>query len=247
MIMLDSNIPEFDPQHDRKRWVAYFDLLGTKARIATGDHYDVFDVYREAIKRLTEGGVSHDQVRSTWFSDTFLLVSTDDSGRSFAQIEQAARLFWYYMLQAHIPLRGAIAFGPMYADFNHRVFVGKAMVEAYEYGENQDWLGLVLCPSAECEMASLGIPVDQRLNYRRWQPVWKNAGSGAHVPIAACAPRVAVNDCDLTVKALQHMADECPPKDRAKYERAIEFHSGTSLRVVRKQPAMPTDGEGEAE
>jgi hypothetical protein len=245
--MLDSNLPEFDPQHDGKRWVAYFDLLGTRRRISTGDHYQVFDVYREAIKRLKVNGGGHDQVCPTWFSDTFLLISTDDSGESFVQIEQAARLFWYYMLQAHIPLRGAIAFGPMYTDFSHRVFVGKAMAEAYEYGENQDWIGLVLCPSAESEMASLGIPVDHRLNYRRWQPVWKNECLRSHEPIAACAPRVAVNDCNQTVESLRRMADECPPKDRGKYERAIEFHSRTSLTVVGKQPSMPTHGEGEVE
>lgn len=231
-----DEVPEFDPQHAQARWVAYFDLLGITDRIRAGDDLGVFEAYQQAIERLEAQGSRSASVHTTWFSDTFLLATDDDSGPSFTQIESVARWFLFFMLQARIPLRGAIACGPMYADFRKRVFFGQAMVEAYEYGESQDWIGLVLCPSAEAAMKNLDLSLDdptkRRHNWSYWNPVWKKAPCDAPKRIGACVPRVVISGKDLTITVLTEMAGWCPEKARDKYARAIEFIRSNAIRIV---------------
>ena len=84
-----------------------------------------------------------------WFSDTFILYSHDNSLKCFSAIARLAHVFSASLIKAHIPFRGAIAYGRLYADYDNGVFFGKGLIEAYEYGEAQDWIGIVLCPSAE--------------------------------------------------------------------------------------------------
>jgi len=150
--MNNARAPQFDLKCEGSRWVAYFDLLGMRARLCERGHMDVFHAYQHVIERLERDRQSHSRVQHTWFSDTFLLATVDDSVASFTELEQVSRWLFYFMLQARIPLRGAIACGSMYADFEHSVFVGDAMIEAYDYGEGQDWIGLILCPSAATAM-----------------------------------------------------------------------------------------------
>lgn len=226
-MMLTTNIPSFDPRHDRVRWVAYFDLLGMRARIRDGDHLGVFEAYQQVIEHLDGRRESHARVGLTWFSDTFVLTTIDDSGPSFSEIEQVARLFMYFMLRAHRPLRGAIAHGPMYADHASRILIGQAMVEAHDFGESQDWIGLLICPSAEAAMERLGLPIAERLDYAHWQPMWKKgkAPQGAPRRVGACLlGRLVDGRSNFNLlDALRAMAAVCPAKDRGKYDRAIDF------------------------
>jgi len=171
-------------------------------------------------------------MHATWFSDTFMLasdvlVTPDDWKRTLPQIEQVSRWFLSFMLQAHIPLRGAIACGPMYADFRHRIFFGSAMVEAHDYGEAQDWIGLLICPSAEAAMDRLGLPIANRLDYAHWQPMWKKGKAPPSAPkrVGACLLGRLFDgrsNFDL-LGTLRAMAAECPAKDVGKYDRAIDF------------------------
>jgi hypothetical protein len=226
-MMQNNAIPQFDPANDRVRWVAYFDLLGMRERIWAGDHFGVFDAYQQVIEHLDSRGRSHARVGFTWFSDTFVLTTADDSGQSFTEIEQVSRLFMYFMLRAQQPLRGAIAHGRMYADHEARILIGQAVVEAHDYGEHQDWLGLLLCPIAEAAMGRLGLPVSESLDYAHWRPVWKGGQGPKDAParIGACLlGRVLDGRSNLDLLgALRAMAASCPAVARPKYERAIQF------------------------
>jgi hypothetical protein len=240
MTMRDPAIPQFNPAHDGSRWVAYFDLLGMRARIQSGGHFEVFDAYQQVIERLERDKVAHSRVNITWFSDTFLLATTDDSGPSFCELEQVCRWLMYFMLQARVPLRGAISCGPMYADFAHRIFIGQAMIEAYDYGEGQDWVGLLICPSAAATMQRLGIPVENRLNYALWEPVWKREPAGAPGRIGACLLGAwgSINGKNMCVEAMTQLAAHSPAKDRAKYERAIQFIASNPRLLVVDGPSQ---------
>ena len=140
------------------------------------------------------------------------------------------------MIEAQIPLRGAIACGHMYADFINRIFVGETLVEAYLYGEAQDWVGYVLCPSAMAVMESLGVPADRRLHYALWAPHWsKQPPPGAPDRLAACllGSWITLNGRNPTRARLQQMAGACEQgKIRAKYERAVQFIDNNQRHVV---------------
>ena len=159
----------YNPANDSHRWLSYFDLLGTRALIESRDHFYVFTVYATAIERARKTLERQPTVSSVWFSDTFLIYTSDDSAQNFAFIDQVSRWFVYFLLTtASIPVRGAISCGNFYADRSSNLYFGPALVEAYEYGEAQDWIGFLLSPSAVTRLDSLGIPAGGLLNYSYW-------------------------------------------------------------------------------
>lgn len=155
----------YDPTCDRKRWVAYFDLLGTKALIRANRIPEVFTAYAQAIEHATREFHQENTVRHAWFSDTFLMYSTDDSASDFVVLDFVARWFAHHLVTRKIPIRGAISSGNFYADRNHGLFLGKALVEAYEHGEVQNWIGYILCPSAVKRLDEVGLPAAKQINY----------------------------------------------------------------------------------
>ena len=227
---------EFESKGDGVRGVAYFDLLGMSQMIEGKRYLAVFDAYQRAIERLERSSVDHSRVHHTWFSDTFVLATTDDSGPSFTEVEQISRWFAYFLIEARIPVRGAIAHGHMYADFTDRIFIGQALVEAYLYGEGQDWVGYVLCPSAVAAMQRLGVPADRRLHYALWTPHWSKrvpAGVPDKLPACLLGSWITLNGRNPIRARLQEMAARHEPgKIRSKYERAVKFLDDNPRRLV---------------
>lgn len=81
-------------------------------------------------------------------------------------MEQAGRLFFQKFILGRIPVRGAISFGKLYSHLGKNIFIGEALIDAYRYGEGQDWLGFLLTPSAVKQMAAVGLPPQNRSHYR---------------------------------------------------------------------------------
>ena len=99
----------FNPSLSCNRWIALFDLLGTRDLLAKGEEIRVFLAYDQAVDELKGRGKWNGSVKHAWCSDTFLILATDDSGQSFGWLELLSRQFMYFLIQARIPLRGAIA------------------------------------------------------------------------------------------------------------------------------------------
>jgi hypothetical protein len=174
-----------DPSKQSKRWVSYLDLLGFTDLIRSKDWVYIFSYYTRAIESCrAERGFG--PVEKSWFSDTFLLYSHGDSAQSFGAIEATTRWFVYFLITAGIPVRGAMSCADFYADKQNNVFFGKALVEAYHYGENQDWIGFVLTPSCVEQMAMIGLPANQRLNYAYWKIPYKKAYENLPEVLPAC-------------------------------------------------------------
>ncbi len=140
-----------DPGRHAVRWVSYLDLLGFTELVRTNDWVRVFSIYSRAVMHATKDlGFDEPRIEKTWFSDTFLLYSPDHTKASFIEIDATTRSFMSGLILAGIPVRGAMACGDFYADKENNVFFGQALIEAHRYGENQNWIGFVLSPSA-CE------------------------------------------------------------------------------------------------
>ncbi|RJR46390.1 MAG: hypothetical protein C4576_10920 [Desulfobacteraceae bacterium] len=133
----------FDQGYSEKRWVGYFDLLGMKDLVRTKHHLSVFTTYSIAMEQ----------------------VKQRQAVSSFAELDHISRWFLYFLIESHIPARGAISFGEFYADKKNSLYFGKALIEAYEYGESQDWIGFVLCPSAETKLNKMGFFTGRMLTY----------------------------------------------------------------------------------
>lgn len=92
---------------------------------------------KEAIENL--------DVHSIQFSDSILLYTEGTTGRDLRAIVTASVRLVGRFAALLIGLRAGIACGEFWHEGN--VFVGKAMIRAYELEQSQDWLGGVLDPA----------------------------------------------------------------------------------------------------
>lgn len=145
-------------------WVAYLDILGFKnmleesrmtvSKASAGRrpmHLDLFvkNHYGDVLDAIQRGNEwCRDMVSIAWFSDSFILFSHDDTLKSFGATIYSAGAFFGEAVCREMPLRGALSFGEFYADVEKGIFLGLALIDAYEYAEAQDWIGLVITPGA---------------------------------------------------------------------------------------------------
>lgn len=214
-----------DPGCYGRRWVAYLDLLGFRKLVCTETWVNIFSVYTQAIEHfMRESGVDEPTIEKVWFSDTFILLSPDDTALSFCAIESAARWFVDSLVSRGIPIRGAISCADLYADKKNRLLFGKALLEAHDYGENQNWIGLVLTPSSVEQMAVIGLPADQRLDYRYWTIPRKKPDEALEKTLPACVIGGSILGYNHCLDELRKMKIRFEGTDYiTKYENTISF------------------------
>ncbi len=224
-----------EPENFSRRWVAYFDLLGFSELVRSERWSNVFSYYSQTLKRFLKDRKADTMVERAWFSDTFLFYSIDDSKDSFLDIEFFARWFTYFSISHGTPLRGAISCGDFYADNQNSIFFGQALVEAYEYGENQNWLGFLLCPSATEEMQAIGLPADKRLDYAYWEIPYKIYSNSLprSLPAYIIGGSVETNGKNVCLKKLKEMKSR-QTDDRLlkKYDNTIRFILSNRRKIV---------------
>jgi hypothetical protein len=129
-------------------FVALIDVLGFKSRILGDSKGESLERYLDRVREALPPDSGFDFVV---FSDTIFITTGGDSEASLQGLVQRCSLLFHLLLLEHIPIRGAIAHGS-YFRWSHSdtgAFVaGKAILDAYEYEKKQDWLGIMLAPSA---------------------------------------------------------------------------------------------------
>ena len=152
-------------------WLACFDVLGFKERILGFEkaygvgNLDCFAdvIYNEALATLQQDVKNWlGKVYICWASDTFVFYTPDDSVESFNFISIAAINFLCRRIRKSptLMMRGALGTGQFYVDKLNNIFLGSAIIDAYEYAEKQNWIGLVVTPSAEKKIRD----IDSKLN-----------------------------------------------------------------------------------
>jgi hypothetical protein len=77
------------------------------------------------------------------FSDSIVFYTRDDSDACFESMLKVSGEFMNGVICGPSRLmRGAIAHGAFFADPESNAYVGRALIDAYELEEAQDWLGL---------------------------------------------------------------------------------------------------------
>lgn len=150
----------------------------------------------------------------SWFSDTFIIFASDDSWESFLLIERASRLFFQRLILKRIPLRGALTVGDLYTQKKKNIFLGKALIDAYEYGNKQNWIGFILTPSVYDRLESRDYfkqGMYRRVQYYEIITHPKKENVFAFTMNAPC------------LEAIQAMENQAPTKDRDKYKNTENF------------------------
>jgi hypothetical protein len=209
----------------RDRWFCYLDLLGFKDLVRGADVGYVVGLYEDVVNKLEAGaeakrplGISY-----SWFSDTFIIFSRSDSLQDFTLLEQAGRLFFQRLILAEIPARGAISHGKLYSNLAKNIFVGEALIEAYEYGEKQNWLGFLLAPSVFRRLDGTELDVRRRYNYRAAPEHEVITHPSPENVFAFAFNNATVNGANPLLSAIQRMKRKAAEPYRIKYENTERF------------------------
>jgi len=218
--------------NDGTRWVGYFDLLGTRKLVADGKMREVFRSFAEAAKGLETLNRPGTAVLNAWFSDTFIIYSDNDSQQAFAVVEKTCRWFMTHLIWHNVPVRGSISCGRFYSDRASSIYFGPALIEAYEWGEGQDWIGLVLCPSCIERLENLNqSPADYKYYVEYVTAPFMKSPPGDARRCAACIlgdwVRTGHSGPSDLLPNLREMRDmQTDAKIIRKYSRAIDFIEG---------------------
>jgi hypothetical protein len=215
----------YRPLRYRQRWFCYLDLLGFTSLVHNKNIEQVIPLYKQALDHLREEAKPKKRLGLiySWFSDTFIIYSRDDTEREFSYVEQVGRLFFQKLVLHHIPVRGALTHGSLYSQSSENIFVGPALIDAYNYAEKQKWLGFILTPSVFKRLDKTSLALDKRAHYR---PV-SEPGIICHEPsspiYAFAFNNGTVNGRNPYLAALEHMKAAAPMDAKDKYDKTIAF------------------------
>ena len=149
------------------------------------------------------------------------MYTPDDSPRSYAVIQQAAKHFFEECLYSSIPIRGAVSVGTFVRSHDGMALMGGAFIDAHTYGDDQDWLGLILTPSAIEKAKSYGL-----------DPSRHDFVFSTDIPMRKCkesevaAYRLqngSANYSSPLLPILENMKHKAGSAHHAKYDRTIDF------------------------
>ena len=131
-----------------KRAIAYFDILGFKAKVENMPINELAHKYEEIVRQtdgvftVKNGTVVSKQVCHRYiFSDSIFLIAEEDSDESFMDLFFYAWRLMQMFIAAGFPLRGAMTYGDIYVNFEKNIFLGRAISEAAVLEGKQNWIG----------------------------------------------------------------------------------------------------------
>tara|TARA_R110002074_G_scaffold401634_1_gene600634 strand:- start:15944 stop:16609 length:666 start_codon:yes stop_codon:yes gene_type:complete len=208
-----------------KRWFSYFDLLGFANLVRTSEIHNVLPIYEKVLEAIEEKADPKRAkgINYSWFSDTFIIFTKGSTLEEFSLIEQASRLFFQKLILHEIPVRGALTFGDLYTQQEKNIFLGEALIDAYEYGENQNWLNFVIAPSAYNALNKLDFPMEERAHYRLVEQNGVITHSKTENVFAFAFNNGTVNLQNPFLEALIAMKEKSPMSVHNKYNNTIDF------------------------
>jgi hypothetical protein len=88
--------------------------------------------------------VIKDRLRTFIFSDTIVIFSLSDEDQDLLAMLIFSSELFKNSLHSCVPLRGGIAHGNFFFNFDKSLFLGKALVCAYSLGEEAQWYGITV-------------------------------------------------------------------------------------------------------
>jgi hypothetical protein len=151
-------------------YVAFLDVLGFSALVNSDETGEKVEQYRDSVERAT----ARSDVKSVVFSDSIVLTAEDPRPESFLTLVGACSTLMSDLLKADIALRGAIAFGRFTrSTVGDGVFVaGPALIDAYNWETKQDWVGVMIAPTALGAVRDLGARCRVEQAYAGTDSLW---------------------------------------------------------------------------
>lgn len=158
------------------RFVAFLDIMGFRDRIFRDIHKDIEKMFITfyptiaSIRKETQMRLNGTHpfpkvqdvfgkaiVRPVIFSDSILLVSSDDSPESVHNVLFYVGWVFKDALIAGIPLKGAIAYCEQTADFEKSLHFGRPLIDAFDLQDELRLYGIILHHTAEKHLEEIGF------------------------------------------------------------------------------------------
>lgn len=144
-------------------WVAYFDILGFKAIVEDAAQHDAkLQILKETLDETVEElkndvEAQKEYVDFQFYVDTFIIHSKSEKINDYPSLVRISKKFIHRCIIKRLPARGAISYGELIFGHNRKILLGKAFLESYKYGEDQNWVGLILTPSASSRLIECNL------------------------------------------------------------------------------------------
>ncbi len=144
-----------DIMRTRKRFVAFVDILGFRDLVTRSPDLTAFktrfmNVIRPLRKEIQRFGIEY-----RLFSDSlFVVVRARSREMELLSLLSFCKKLMERALLARVPLRGAVGWGPVFWDDD--IIVGTPIIEAVQYEESQDWVGIILAPTVAAYLMERG-------------------------------------------------------------------------------------------
>lgn len=146
---------------NRSTWIGVFDILGFKnlLRQAEQDYSRALLIKKlnELVESMNSLPFEHGKLDYIIFSDTLVIFTPDSEPKSYAWFVRACKNLIEKSIYIELPLKDAISVGPAFISTSPPIILGSSFVEAYEYCEDQDWIGLLLTPTATAAIRGHGL------------------------------------------------------------------------------------------
>jgi len=210
--------------NQRDAWVGVFDILGFKNLIRQTDlefpRALLTSKLNDLFEALDHDVIQHGQLEYMVFSDTIVIFAPDLEARSYGWFLLQCTILINKSIAIRLPLRGAISVGTAFFSSSPPVIIGPSFLEAHKYCEDQNWIGLLLTPSATLAVRQAGleplhhdfvlddIPLRKMSHENVLAYRFQNGMSGYSSPL---------------LKFLEEMKHFAPDKDKGKYSSTMAF------------------------
>lgn len=133
----------------KNRYVAYFDIMGFKNMIKTNPADDIYTKFKDLLDEIKRRLKTHKYLAYSAFSDLIVVITEDDSDKSFTQLSDAALILMQdTFFKYKWGMSGCIAKGKITYDKDRNIFLGQPIVDAYLTSEDIDYYGVIVHQSA---------------------------------------------------------------------------------------------------
>lgn len=133
----------------RNRFVAYFDIMGFKSKLRKYSIDEIYEQFKDLLDGIQNKLKTHKLLAYSAFSDLIVVITEDDSDKSFTQLADAALMLMQdTFFRYKWGMSGSIARGEVTYDKERNIFIGQPIVDAYLISEDIDFYGVVIHESA---------------------------------------------------------------------------------------------------
>jgi len=209
-------------------WIAHFDILGFKSMIEYEDQSLAIERLKGQldyviVKLKSDIEPKVKQIDFQFYADTFIIYSKSKKIHDYALLIRACKNFINNCIKKRLPVRGAISYGEIIFGHNRKIIIGSAFLESYVYGEDQNWIGLILTPSASSRVIEENSSPARHGFINRDIPMRKFSIFEDKIYAYRFINNGSTNyECPL-LPILNEMLQKAPQREKVKYVNTIKF------------------------